>query len=62
MPCAIEKHVMVKLSVHVNVIDVFHDVNSVLYSVTNFTSGGFKAVKGSSSSKYIEMELINKEI
>ena len=37
MPCAIEKHVMVKLSVHVNVINVFHDVNSVLYSVTNFT-------------------------
>ena len=38
MPCAIEKQVMVELSVHVNAIDVFHDVNSVLYSVTKILS------------------------
>ena len=39
MPCASEKIIMAELSRHIsehlNVINVFHDVNSILYTVTN---------------------------
>ena len=33
MPCALEKIIMAEVSELVNVIDVFHDVNSILYGV-----------------------------
>ena len=31
MPCASEKIIMAEVNEHINVIDVFHDVNSILY-------------------------------
>ena len=31
MPCALERHI----SEHVNIIKVFHDANSILYTVTD---------------------------
>ena len=35
MPCALEKIIMAEVSELVNVIDVSHDVNSILYGVNN---------------------------
>ena len=37
MPCAIEKIIMAEVSGNLNVINVFHDVNSILYTIANFT-------------------------
>ena len=35
MPCALEKIKTAEVSGHTNVINVSHDVNSILYAVTN---------------------------
>ena len=35
MLCALEKIIMAEVSGHRNVISVFHDVDSILYTVTN---------------------------
>ena len=37
-PCALEKIIVVEVSGHVDFINVFHDVDSLLYTVTNIYS------------------------